>query len=443
MTEYKTSMYTVMTDASAECGNKKIVFNTETGAVMLIDANRISDLASLRDTATTPEDLKRLVSWRFIVPDDMHEVAVQEAAFSLAQSDPSALSLCIAPTYACNLRCPYCYEKDKDSDIKVMSHKVQDGIMNLVKTVYETSPFTRLEVQWYGGEPLLGARVIESLSQRLMAFCREYDLAYSADIITNATLIDDVAAKMLAASGITSALVTIDGPRKIMNYRRPTANGTDSFDAVLRGMKHLRDAGVRVLPFMNIDKVNDRRFEETAVIVREATGLTLKRTKLNDYSRRFGCDGFCAPSFDLYDHKEYAKLECERFNGEFHTPYEYSALMSTAPLFCKGQSGRYFVIDANGDVYRCDGYMGDPDKKIFNLDDIPSDEKIFAADPYPFDNKMCTSCAILPICMGTCKWERESCLDYPCHPLKHTLDDYLRGWVDSMSEEERELLTHS
>lgn len=442
MTEYKTSMYTVMTDAPAECGNKKIVFNTETGAVMLVDSDRLTDLASLKDTATTSEELKRLINWRFILPADTYEVAVQEAAFSLAQSDPSTLALCIAPTYACNLRCPYCYEKDKDADIKVMSTKVQDGIMDLVQTVYNISPYQKMEVQWYGGEPLLGARVIETLSQRLMGFCQEYGLNYSADIITNGTLIDEAAAKMIAASGITSALVTIDGPRDVMNVRRPTANGTDSFEAVLLGMKHLVDAGVYVMPFMNTDKVNEARFYETATIVRMATGLTLKRMKLNDYSRRFGCDEFCKPQFDLYSHKEFAKMDCRRFLSEDHAPYEYAALMSTAPMFCKGQSGRYFVIDAQGDVYRCDGYMGDPNYKIFNVSAIPSEEKLFTADPYPFEDKMCTSCEILPICMGTCKWERESCIDHPCHPLKYTIGDYLRGWVSSMSEEERELLSH-
>ena len=68
-----------------------------------------------------------------------------------------------------------------------------------------------LSVAWFGGEQLLAADVIESLSKRLMAPAEEKGVDYRASIITNAYLLTQDVIDMLSAVKVTSAQVTIDG----------------------------------------------------------------------------------------------------------------------------------------------------------------------------------------------------------------------------------------
>ena len=423
----KPSRYLILVDAPVESGMDKIAFSASTGKMMLLDEADSKALASI--DASDEGRLRQYVESGFLVDVELDELALQRDLFLQAQNDDSTLSLCIAPTYACNLRCPYCYEEGSDQSCKLMDAKVQDGIVSFVQGVFDMSHYEVMEVQWYGGEPMLGASIIEKLSERLIDFCEGHDILYSAEIITNATLIDADGANMLASKRVRKALVTIDGTRDEMNKRRPAADGSDSFDSALQGAKHLQDAGINVVAMMNADKVNENVYDEACEIVRDRLGIPLMHAKLNDYRRCFGQGDFCEPGFDLYTHKEFAELDCMRFVSEDRSAEDYRFKLSPVPMFCRGQMSRYFVIDALGDVYRSDGYMGNEDHRIFSIFDGFDKETMFANSEYPFDDGMCTECNMLPICKGTCRWERECCDDHPCHPLKHTMRDYLQGWA--------------
>jgi len=51
----------------------------------------------------------------------------------------------------------------------------------------------------------------------------------------------------------------------------------------------------------------------------------------------------------------------------------------------------------------------------------------------PTRDERCSACELLPLCLGSCIWERELS-GMPCHPFKTTIGDYLRLYRDCLGE---------
>lgn len=82
----------------------------------------------------------------------------------LAALNPAALHLILFPTEKCNFRCTYCYE---DFEIGKMSPEIVQAIKTLLS--HRASSLSRLEISWFGGEPLLARDVIESITLHILS----------------------------------------------------------------------------------------------------------------------------------------------------------------------------------------------------------------------------------------------------------------------------------
>lgn len=436
--DLKPSAYNIST--AFDDADHRIVYNTRTGALAFASGAAASvlrqrgpiDNASLANL--TDDDLTQMFEAGFLVGAGRNEFVEVEAEYCLQQQDASVLALCIAPTYSCNLMCPYCYEEGRNASDKIMDAATQDSIVAFAQQAFGAEPYERIEVQWYGGEPLLAPAAIERISKGLMGFCEERGLGFSANMVSNATRIGAEEAALLRECCVDNVLVTIDGPEAMHNQRRPARDGSNSFEAACDGIGNLIREYIDVMVVMNTDRANDPLFDELNEQLKERFGLSAMRTKLNDYYGTFGNGRFSEPGFSLMDHREFTNLQCSRFCEEVHAPQDFANLLQPIPLFCRGQMERYYCIDAMGDVYKCDGRMGRTDHVLFSLADIASADDIptGTAPVYPFDDDACVACALLPVCKGTCEWERKRCEDHPCHPLKYNTTGYLRGWAHAL-----------
>ena len=61
------------------------------------------------EASLSPEVLEQLAAAGFVVPNDANELATQQQLFCACAEKKDQLWLAIAPTYACNCRCAYCY----------------------------------------------------------------------------------------------------------------------------------------------------------------------------------------------------------------------------------------------------------------------------------------------------------------------------------------------
>ena len=361
------------------------------------------------------------------------ELEFQRVQFDRMRADTSRLTFSFIPTYACNFRCPYCYELGHNQIKGKMGGRIMDAIMSFVEFKYARDRFEVLSVQWYGGDPSLALEEVAELSSRLIAWADGHGVAYEAMMLTNANVIGEAEAQLIANCRVSTVFLTIDGPEEVHNKRRIAANGSNSYRKTIEAARLFRSHGMRLLANMNTDKTNIVTYEGLRKKLLEEEGIELTTGKLNDYGHFYGEPPFCKPDFDLFTHEDYFRAQFEEFAKRSHEPAELREMFRPIDRFCTGQLDNYFIVDLLGDVYACDGRVGDKEYVKFNILDDPSTWKLHEITfDAPRDEK-CGSCELLPLCQGNCIWERVCC-GMPCHPFRTTGGDYLRVYRESIGD---------
>lgn len=397
-----------------------LLFNTLNGALALAGEN------------VTQTELEE---GGFLVKDEIDEEKQLAERFLNDMNETSFLTLCIAPTMACNLRCVYCYEEHESTR---MGDEVEEAVARFVCRRFDRYRFSDLEILWYGGEPLLEIERMESLSGKLMRWCADHDVRYHASITTNATLIDSSVAHRMAEIGITNAMPTLDGREARHNMRRPKANGEGSYRETLAGIESLCAAGINVGANTNLgwDTIDDYR--ELSLEMGNHPGCALYASQLRNYGGWCpGCGEGCnhPPAKDpenspsLMTRKAYARQLFELYRESDPSAAAIAKTLRSKRSFCHGKMASYFVIDPQGYAYRCDGHMRDPKYRLFNI----LDSECELDWPETIDlyqrNPRCRGCAIIPLCLGDCDWEW-GMFEENCHALKYTLEDYVRLLIE-------------
>ncbi|MHB1622528.1 MAG: radical SAM protein, partial [Cuniculiplasma sp.] len=127
------------------------------------------------------------------------------------------LKLIIFPTEECNFRCKYCYE---NFNIGKMKPEVVEGIKNLL---FERSKdLNRLDIEWFGGEPLLAYDIIEDLLIYARNLSKKYNFTLESRMTTNASLFSPKLQPKLIGLGITEYQISFDGDREMHDKYRVT-----------------------------------------------------------------------------------------------------------------------------------------------------------------------------------------------------------------------------
>jgi uncharacterized protein len=146
------------------------------------------------------------------------------------------LNLILMPTESCNFRCTYCYETFEHTK---MTRSVTAGIKALIDR--RSDGLDRLEISWFGGEPLLARDVITDISQHAARAARAYRFAFSASMTTNAYFLDRACFLECLANGVSSFHVTLDGSPDVHNTSRRLASGAATFDRVWANVTRLSE----------------------------------------------------------------------------------------------------------------------------------------------------------------------------------------------------------
>ncbi|MBT2511808.1 radical SAM protein [Streptomyces sp. ISL-98] len=149
-----------------------------------------------------------------------------------------ALHLIVLPTEQCNFRCTYCYE---DFTVGHMQPTTVQGIKRLLDR--RMAGLERLNVSWFGGEPLMARAVVEEISAHIVAAAADApDLQYMSDMTTNGYLLGVPVAERLAELGIRSYQISLDGPEAVHDTTRVRANGGSSFRQIWQNLLAIRDS---------------------------------------------------------------------------------------------------------------------------------------------------------------------------------------------------------
>lgn len=406
-----------------------IAYNTRTNALALIDRPHYKvwrRFANYDEKIIDEDFVRSLYDTGFVVDDEVDELTLLRYNMLKDRFDTHHIGLTIAPTMNCNFRCPYCYEKSSLQN-KRMNKAVQEKVISFIEG---WSDFIHnLSIDWYGGEPLLEIDLIRKLSKQFMAICKDKGIEYNSNMVTNGYNLTPEIAKELNELKVTNVQVTIDGPEDIHNARRILADGQGSFKRIIKNIcesiDYLQTLTIRV----NTDFDNQDRIDEVFTI--------LKDNNLSDKVRVYL--GFVQSTDDYASEKCMSTELFSKRNFKFLKSNGIK-IINTYPrlitCFCGADSINSYVVDPDGNMYKCWEDIGKQDKIIFNLldkSDMTGLKGICKSFDYmmydPTSDLECRDCKCLPICMGGCPnkrmLSRTSCIE-----KRYSLEKYLQEYAN-------------
>lgn len=190
--------------------------------------------SSLSDSSTA-KLFSLMKSKGFIIDDDFNELDAVNKLYEEETRMEKKLSVMILLTSQCNCNCTYCYEK-KEAETFSNSFDYK-RIVSFIDSYVKTSTTTdKIEVIYYGGEPLLMKDTIDEISSYLS---RKYGKRFTFAIITNGTLLDSEDVLRWEHLGLKVLKITIDGNKESHNKRRKYKNGKPTYDDILANLKKI------------------------------------------------------------------------------------------------------------------------------------------------------------------------------------------------------------
>lgn len=305
-------------------------------------------------------------------------------------------------TLECNLACPYCFE-DPFRGRLVMSTKTADLLV--VRLEERMALGMDVLVDFYGGEALLRQELLTSIASRLQMAAERHGVAFTFNIFSNGVLLTRPTVESLLPLGLQAVRTTLDGPPDIHNVQRPFVSARGSFDVILENLVAVHDI-VALRIGGNYTRENYRRFPEMLDLLL-AAGISPARlrdvvfspvmpkadgTGLGDHGAT------CACTAEPWAIEANLFLRDETIRRGFPTD-------TLGPSACTIEFEHDWVVNWNGDIYKCPVFLGDVTMRIGTLENGTGDYRA----SYNLDvwkNDECLDCAYLPLCFGGCRFFR-------------------------------------
>ena len=230
------------------------IFEKEHPAFAFSEKDEIRESEIIITTKDQKDDIEWLKENEFIATKKSIEIKRNE----IAKEEPGKLHLILLPAgEACNLDCIYCYEDHSDKS------RMDKDTAAAIARLAEKQQAKMLEIEYFGGEPLLNIRFMEELREKL----EEKNIKFQASITTNGTLLTDFNLEKLYLSGVRSIQITLDGPKRIHNkLRKSKSASVDSFEACCNAIRTLaksefHDINVVLRTNLNLESIEEENLE--------------------------------------------------------------------------------------------------------------------------------------------------------------------------------------
>lgn len=395
----KLSKFTKMTENNK---NELLLYNSYIGEYSLckVTANNNIDKFLNNDIEKLPEEIKnKLKEKGIIVSCDIDENKLLDMQYYRIVS-PRVLRLTINPTEACNFACKYCYENHV---LSKMTEKTQNDILTFVGSNIQN--YIGVHISWFGGEPLINKESLSYISKRLIEMCHFYKRKYTADMTTNAYLLDYNTFNEMLDYKINNFQITVDGTKELHDSQRFLRDGKGTYNQIMKNLHDIKNSkrkDFKITIRVNFTKKLFDVFDEFYKSIEEFL-----------FDNRFYVSFFTVKDIEGTVDKELkndildnSKNPMERI---YNTIYKQSKslnlrkdLLNPGMELCYGGKKDNFVIKSDGSVFKCTIDFEDKNNQVGVLDD----GKLILFDKYYnyiSDRNKCKDyyrCFFAPVCTG-------------------------------------------
>ena len=319
-------------------------------------------------------------------------------------------SMCLHVSHDCNMRCKYCFADTGDfkRDRSLMS--LDCGKRAIDFLLERSLGIKNLELDFFGGEPLMNFDVVKELVKYGRAREAEYGKHIRFTMTTNGSLLDDESIDFINEH-MSNVVLSIDGLRETNDRMRTFEDGSGTYDVILpkfkalvakRGDKDYYARGTYThenLHFADdVLHLVDEGFDQVSVepvVLPASSPLALRE---EDMPTIF---------------KEYEKLACEIVKrtreGRPFNFFHFMIDLDAGPCVYKrtrgcGSGSEYVAVTPDGDIYPCHQFVEHEKFKIGNIFDGTFDtscQKCFASHNI-LTTPDCQKCWAKYFCGGGC-----------------------------------------
>lgn len=414
--------------------DKNIIFNTFTGEAFLVDNRLANSVENKRFDTLSNEELESFSNRRIIIDDELEEKHVYNYVRNKVIYQNNHLTYTILLTWACNLRCIYCYEGAGESKNDFMRRNTSNKVILNMKKAIENRNSRSITIFLFGGEPLVNYKEGRYILEELNGFCKSRGTTLHTAIITNGTLLSDEIIRDLIRFNCKYIQITLDGVKDIHDKRRIEKTGRGTFDKIISTLHLLKkyENDLHVVIRINIDKTNYKRVPELLEY--------LKQENLASFPIDFGVVRGSTESCNDYDDNCIKDSNLGYIMSELWAlnPKVESNIVSY-PMrkwtYCGLDCDNNFTIDPLGNVYKCWEHVGN-EKHLMGT--ISENGNIVDLNPQfytwmtqsPVHHDVCGHCVYLPACGGGCRsisFDRNKNFDASqCFKIKGVLEEKIK-----------------
>lgn len=312
------------------------------------------------------EELEILEKEQMLYTEDDYENVLP----MMDKREPVVKALCLHVAHDCNLKCEYCFAEEGEYHGKRELMSAEVGKKALDFLIENSGSRRNLEVDFFGGEPLMNFDVVKEIVAYGRELEKTHDKVFRFTITTNGILLDEEKQAFINEN-MHNLVLSLDGRKEINDKMRPRAGGQGSYDVIvpkfqkaaesrnqtdyyIRGtftkyntdfskdVMHMADLGFQQI---SVEPVVADKNEPYAITEKELPEIFDEYEKL---------------AKELYDRKKAGK--------GFHF-FHFNIDLTGGPCVMKrlagcGSGTEYLAVTPSGELYPCHQFVGLPEFKM-------------------------------------------------------------------------------
>ena len=361
---------------------------------------------SAEDIEDALSDMQELIDAEELFAADIYKDYVID--FKKRQTVVKALCLHIA--HDCNLACKYCFAEEGEYHGRRALMSFEVGKKALDFLIANSGNRINLEVDFFGGEPLMNWNVVKQLVEYGRSQEKEHNKKFRFTLTTNGVLLNDEIMEFCNRE-MSNVVLSLDGRPEVNDRMRPFRNGKGSYELIVpKFQKFAKSRGEKdyfvrgTFTRNNLDFGNDvlhyadlgfEKLSMEPVVAAPEEPYSIREEDLPQI-------------MDEYDRlaKEFVKRQKEGRGFKF---FHFMLDLSQGPCVAKRLSGcgsgtEYLAVTPWGDLYPCHQFVGNEEFLLGNVDTGVVNTKV--RDEFKLCNvyakEKCKNCFARFYCSGGC-----------------------------------------
>lgn len=365
---------------------------------------KLSRFYKREDIESCYEEVKELYKQELLFTEDTYEELSKVAITSPIKA------MCLNIAHDCNLRCAYCFASTGDfgKGRKLMSYETGKKALDFL--IEQSKGRVNLEVDFFGGEPLMNFNVVKKLVEYGRSREKETKKNFRFTITTNGLLLDDDKIDFINKE-MNNVVLSIDGRKEVNDKLRVRVDGTGCYDKIVPLYKKLVEKRGDKEYYVRgtFTKYNQDFSDDVFALLDEGFDQISVEPVVGDPSDPYALTEKELPQiFREYDRLSKRILDYEKTGKKFNF-FHFMIDLDQGPCAIKRMRGcgcgnEYVAVTPDGDIYPCHQFVGIDDYKMGNVEDgtfNPEMKKEFAA-AHIYTKPDCRECWARFYCSGGC-----------------------------------------